>query len=193
MLNCFLIFQAFNRQNDRIWAEEPPDTEKRVAERVQKAESVMVWAAISARGKTPLHFVDQGVKINRQVYADMIREHLLPYAEQDFEGENWCFQQDSAPAHKANDTQAMLEEKCPDFITRDQWPPYSPDLNPLDYSVWSILESKACEKPHSNVASLKRALEKAWDEISVEMLAKIVDNFPKRLKKCVDANGGHFE
>uniref|UniRef100_A0A914CXL7 Transposase n=1 Tax=Acrobeloides nanus TaxID=290746 RepID=A0A914CXL7_9BILA len=63
-----------------------------------------------------------------------------------------------------------------DFISRDD-----------------ILEEKACPKPHPNVESLKRALLKAWDEIDVETLAKIVDNFPKRLEKCVAANGGHFE
>ena len=95
----------------------------------------------------------------------------------------------------------MLAKRCPDFIRVDthwrrndgEWPPNSPDLNPMDYSVWSILEAKACAKPHKNVESLKRALLKAWDEISVETLVKIVDDFPRRLKACVDANGGHFE
>ena len=65
--------------------------------------------------------------------------------------------------------------------------------DPLDYSIWSILEQKACAKPHKTVESLKRALIKAWDEIPVETLAKTVDNFPKRLKACVEAEGGHFE
>ena len=58
--------------------------------------------------------------------------------------------------------------------------------------MWSILEEKACAKPHTTVESLKRALVKAWDEITVETLAKIVDNFPKRLKACIEANGGHL-
>uniref|UniRef100_A0A914CZQ5 DDE-1 domain-containing protein n=1 Tax=Acrobeloides nanus TaxID=290746 RepID=A0A914CZQ5_9BILA len=71
-----------------------------------------------------------------------------------------------------------------------EWPP---DLNPLDYSVWSILEEKACAKPHPNVESLKRGLKKAWNKITLETLIKIVDNFPKRLKACMDAKGGHFE
>ena len=43
-------------------------------------------------------------------------------------------------------------KNCPDFISVDthwrradgEWPPNSPDLNPLDYSIWSILEAKAC-------------------------------------------------
>uniref|UniRef100_A0A914EBS3 Transposase n=1 Tax=Acrobeloides nanus TaxID=290746 RepID=A0A914EBS3_9BILA len=99
----------------------------------------------------------------------------------------------TAPAHKANENQDFLRDRCPDFITRDEWPPSSPDLNPLDYTVWSILEEKAYAKPHPTVESLKRALMKAWDEISVETLKKIMDDFPKRLKACVEADGGHFE
>jgi hypothetical protein len=66
-------------------------------------------------------------------------------------------------------------------------------LKSLDYAMWSILEEKAYAKPQTTVESLKRALVKAWDEITVETLAKIVDNFPKRLKACIEANDGHFE
>uniref|UniRef100_A0A914DFK7 Uncharacterized protein n=1 Tax=Acrobeloides nanus TaxID=290746 RepID=A0A914DFK7_9BILA len=69
----------------------------------------------------------------------------------------------------------------------------SPDLNPLDYAIWSILMEKACQKPHPNVESLKRALKKAWKGITLVDLVKIVDNFPKRFQACIDANGGHFE
>ena len=29
-----------------------------------------------------------------------------------------------------------------------EWPLNSPDLNVLDYSLWSILEAEACSKPH---------------------------------------------
>ena len=103
--------------------------------------------------------------------------------------------------HLGNFVQDFIRANCPDFISVDihwfnndgEWPPNSPDLNPLDYSVWSILEEKACAKPNPNVESLKRALKKAWNEITLETLIKIVDNFPKRLKACMDAKGGHFE
>ena len=36
-------------------------------------------------------------------------------------------------------------------------------------------------------------LEKGMAEIPMEIISKIVDEFPKRLRKCVAANGGHFE
>ncbi len=197
----FIFFQGFNPQNDRIWAEEAPDTAERVVERTQKPESVMVWGAISARGKTPLVFVDPGVKIDRHVYMDMLNAHLLPWANTTFGDDEWTFQQDGAPAHKAYEVQDWLRANCPDVITVDphwrnptgEWPPNSPDLNPMDYAIWSILQEKACKKPHPNVESLKRALKKAWNEITLETLIKVVDNFPKRLKACVDAEGGWFE
>uniref|UniRef100_A0A914E5S4 Transposase n=1 Tax=Acrobeloides nanus TaxID=290746 RepID=A0A914E5S4_9BILA len=105
-------------------------------------------------------------------------------------------------ARQENDqTQPQVEGELNNVISVDphwrnpigEWLPNSPDLNPLDYAVWSILEQKACAKPHSNVESLKRALKKAWNEITLDTLVKIVDNFPKRLKACVDAKGGHFE
>uniref|UniRef100_A0A914D7E3 Uncharacterized protein n=1 Tax=Acrobeloides nanus TaxID=290746 RepID=A0A914D7E3_9BILA len=59
--------------------------------------------------------------------------------------------------------------------------------------IWSILEAKACAKPHKTIESLKRALIKACNEITLEQLASIIDNFPKRLKACVEAKGRHFE
>uniref|UniRef100_A0A914D8I8 Uncharacterized protein n=1 Tax=Acrobeloides nanus TaxID=290746 RepID=A0A914D8I8_9BILA len=77
--------------------------------------------------------------------------------------------------YKAYETQDFLRDNCPDVITVNlrwrnpigEWPPNSPDLNPLDYAVWSILEEKACQKPHPNVESLKKALKKAWKEITL--------------------------
>uniref|UniRef100_A0A914C161 Uncharacterized protein n=1 Tax=Acrobeloides nanus TaxID=290746 RepID=A0A914C161_9BILA len=49
-----------------------------------------------------------------------------------------------------------------------------------------------CETP-PECGILEAALKKAWNEITLETLIKIVDNFPKQLKACIDAKGGHFE
>ena len=95
--------------------------------------------------------------------------------------DEWIFQQDTAPGHKAKETQQWLLENVPDFITIKEWPLYSPDLNPMDYSIWGYLESKACEKPHSSIETLKWAIKKAWDEMPDEMVARVVGTWPSRL------------
>ena len=154
----------------------------------------MVWARICSTGKRPLVFVDEGVKINKEVYIERILcIHVEPWARAHFGQRSWIFQQDSAPAHKARDTQQWLQQHFPGFITSQEWPPYSPDLNPMDYSVWSILEARACAKPHKNLESLRRALQTEWAKISAQKLREITGNFEKRLKLCVKAKGGYIE
>ena len=45
----------------------------------QKPVSVMVWGGVTATGlKTPLVFIDEGVKINKDTYLKLLKENLLP-------------------------------------------------------------------------------------------------------------------
>ena len=45
----------------------------------------MVWGGICASGKIPLVFVDEGVKINQEVYRrDILEAVVLPWAQQHF-------------------------------------------------------------------------------------------------------------
>jgi hypothetical protein len=67
--------------------------------------------------------------------SPMLEDHLIPWAREHFDDADWCFQQDSAPGHKANETQERLSEEYPGFISRDEWPSNLPNLNPIDYSV----------------------------------------------------------
>src|SRR6218665_3598357 len=53
-------------------------------------------------------------------------------------GLGFVFQQDGALAHRACDTVSFLERKVPDFVSPTLWSPNSPDLNPDDYSIWSV-------------------------------------------------------
>jgi hypothetical protein len=87
----------------------------------------------------------------------------------------------------------MARDNHVDFITKDEWPSSTPEFNASDYSIWSILEAKACAKSQKIVESLKRALIKAWKEIPLETLRKVIDDFLKRLEACIEAQGGYFE
>ena len=50
---------------------------------------------------------------------------------------DWMFIQDSAPSHRLNLVQDFLTEKIEKrFIKHNEWPPASPDCNPLDYYFW---------------------------------------------------------
>ena len=104
----------------------------------------MVCAGVSTIGRTPLFFVPPGVKVNSISYQRLILEPVVKdLSEMMFSGEFFLFQQDGAPVHTSNSTQSWLRNNISDFVSKEEWSPYSPDLNPMDYSIWSLLESKA--------------------------------------------------
>ena len=70
----------------------------------------------------------------------ILAQKLLPDMRQLVQDEFFVFQQDSAPAHRARDTVAFLERETPHFIPPTLWSPNSQDLNPVDYSIWSVLQ-----------------------------------------------------
>jgi len=64
------------------------------------------------------------------------------------------FQQHSAPTYIAHKTADPLTRETPDFILPTLWPPNSPDLNPVDYKVWSVTQEKVCKGRISDVDEL---------------------------------------
>lgn len=194
----FCIEQFLNKQNDRVWlkgrSSDHPD-ELRVTRR-QGADQIMVWAAVTRNGKSPLVFLPMGrgeVKINQQIYREKLLEAgLIPWARKQFGSERWTFQQDSAPSHKAKGTQKWLQENVPNFIPWEHWPSSSPDLNPLDYCVWSVLQAKACSKKHTSLDALKLSLSREWKQLSQNVIRTSCDSFRKRLQLVVKAKGGYI-
>ncbi|KAL6731467.1 hypothetical protein Aduo_002331 [Ancylostoma duodenale] len=100
---------------------------------------------------------------------------------------------DSAPAHKANVLQEWCHRELLDFIAGETWLSSSLDLNPPDFSVWSVVESKACSIRHQNLNKVKAVLTKAWLEKDSDYLRMTYDAFMIRLRRCFRAKGGYFE
>ena len=149
--------------------------------------SVIVWAAVSKSWKSPLTFIKQGTKPNINVYIEDISIPASQAIKKHFENKNFTFQQDNAPSHTSRKTQAWCRANFPNFWIKEMWPPASPDLNPLDFNIWSILEAEAYAKTHNTIEGLKVSLKKAWAKIPQEKLRVLVESFRGRLKQIVKA------
>uniref|UniRef100_A0A8R1E9N2 G_PROTEIN_RECEP_F1_2 domain-containing protein n=1 Tax=Caenorhabditis japonica TaxID=281687 RepID=A0A8R1E9N2_CAEJA len=110
-----------------------------------------------------------------------------------FAGGPFILQQDWAPSHGSRSTLAVLEAHFPGFLDKNLWPASSPDLNPMDFSVWGMLEGKIAGKVFATVDDLKAALEVAWASIDDGYLRRTVNSVKKRLRACVKARGSNFE
>uniref|UniRef100_A0A8R1IFH1 DDE_3 domain-containing protein n=1 Tax=Caenorhabditis japonica TaxID=281687 RepID=A0A8R1IFH1_CAEJA len=192
----FTVEAEFNSQNHRVLAK---DLQKafdkgKTVHRVSHPAKVMVFGAICSTGKCPLVFVEKDLKITKEYYVkEILEKQLLPWAQQHFNGQHWICQQDGAPPHTAKYTQDWCKAHLPAFIEKDRWPASSPDLNPIDFSIWGVLQNKVCARPHSSVEALKKTLGEEWDQLSIEYLRATVESYPRRLRAVIAAKGGRIE
>ena len=194
----FTVAPPVNLQNDRIYAvggvrKRQLPSERLLRARSRFSKSVMVSVGVSKMGCTELIFIEPGVKINGAYYRDvLLNQNLLP-AIREISGEHFTFQQDSAPAHRARETVELLRQETPDFISPFLWPPNSPDLNPVDYSIWSVLQERVYRTQINNVTQLKERLIKEWRSFDQRIVDRAVKQWRIRLRACIREKGGHFE
>src|SRR5688572_29715015 len=126
----------------------------------------------------------------KEFYRDvLLKQDLLPDI-RDITDEYFIFQQDSAPAHRARYTVALLETETPDFIPPTLWPPNIPDLNPVDYTMWSVMQEKVNRSRICDVSELLSRIVEAWDEMDQRIIDESVKQWRTRLRACVAAKGG---
>ena len=131
------------------------------------------------------------MKLNTNAYIENILIPESPAMKIHFGKETFTFQQDNAPSHIPEKLKRGRTNYL-NFWSKETWPPASPDLNPLDFNIWSILKTEACAKTHNTVEGLKVCLKKARSKIP-QKLCISVESFRGRLKKVVNAKGGHTE
>ena len=61
----------------------------------------------------------------------------------------------------------------------------SPNINSVDYAIWSILKNKINPISHSNIVSLKTAIEKEWNKIFQVLILKACKSIRKRVDTTI--------
>ena len=104
--------------------------------------------------------------------------------------------QDNAPIHTARAvTQWFLDIAIPLV----DWPPYSPDLNPIEH-IWHHLkktilrmhpELQDMGKGEEAIEALENALKEAWDALPNTLFEQVADSMPYRVAAVIKAKGWH--
>ena len=129
-------------------------------------------------------------------YKKHFEKELLPDINRVVKKKDWTFLQDSAPSHRANIIQDLLTETLGKrFVKRNEWPPASPDCNPLDFYFWDKVKVKVYgdrfNKVFKDESELKRKIRKVWPEVAsdVKEIRKALKQFVPRLNAVAEKDG----
>lgn len=172
-----------NRQNDVIW--DYPGTEF-VAEIVRHGPSVTVWGALSWFGLVPVQ--EYEYPLNSGKYMQVIRQARADIMRL-FQGHPFYFQQDGASPHTSRLTMKFLHQRFNHIIPPQDWPPNSPDLNPIE-NLWGNIQYKLDEFDCPSARQIRTIIEEVWTSTKLEECKNLVDSMPARLQQCLDRKGG---
>lgn len=139
----------------------------------------MVWAGVSLKGKTQIHFIEGW--INNRVYVDVLR-----HARQDILRlftSNFYFVQDNARPHVHKNSIRYIKR----WITPNikDHPPQSPDLNPIEL-VWGRLKDMVEAKRPRNKQELRQAIEECWAQIPMSFIRGCIRGLPGKMAKALE-------
>ena len=193
----FTIEVARNRQNDVVCGHKKKEIPvgRLYHETSRFSKKVMVSAGVSMRRKTWIHFIDTSkTKVNSECYIKLLDDNLLPDCRTLYPDNDFIFQQDGALSHTSRITQEHLDANTPEFIGKDDWPPQSSDLNPMDYHVWDSLSEKEYEGRSTKFteSELKQKIQQCWERISQGEIRKAIASWKKRVRVVCRENGGQL-
>ncbi len=115
--------------------------------------------------------------MNKEVYLDVLQSKVKPRMEEKAKEKLYIFQQDGAPAYMSHLIQNWLSDNIEMFWSEEFWPPNSPDVNPMDYYVWGVLERDSNKISHLTAKSLRSAIDEAVANLDPQHLVNACGRF----------------
>ena len=160
-------------------------------EKIQRKKGWMFWGCIHGAVKGPsLFWEKEWGTINKESY----QERIVPIID------GWMrmnpglkLMQDGAPGHAAKETRDELASRSIEMI---KWPPYSPDLNPIE-TIWNIMKdwisANYGDKNKPSYDRLRTIVMEAWDKaFDEDKIRELVDEMQKRCDAVILAHGGYI-
>lgn len=150
--------------------------------------SVMFWGAMAANGVGSLEAIDY--KMTAVDYIDILNRNLDSSINSALENprEDWWFMQDNDPKHTAKKTSKFFVNNGIPLL---EWPPQSPDLNPIEH-LWYCLKADIASNGFraKNKDELIAKVNECWKRVAGSMCENLVKSMPNRICAVLKAKGG---
>lgn len=151
---------------------------------------IIMWGCLTYDGVGFACKIDG--RLDSQLYVKILEEELeqtLDYYK--IQREKIIFMQDNAPAHTARRVWGYFEDVK---LTVMEWPPYSPDLNPIEH-LWSFIKRKLGMYPQepTSIHELWNRVQQEWNAIPDSLCKSLIESLPRRINAVIKAKGGNTQ
>ena len=154
---------------------------------VKHPAKLMVWAAFTGEaGRGSIYFLKHNKTLKAAEYLEMILKEKLQDT-MDIHGATH-FVQDGASVHTAKIVTNWLNANNIQYFN---WPPQSPDLNPIE-NMWYHMKRSLENYDTRNVTKLEAAIKELWcRDMSLSVFMDYANTMPDRIKEVLQCKGGH--
>ena len=131
--------------------------------------------------------------ITSSEYLDVVANTFLPHGTRMFTTQGmstWVLQQDNDPTHRvaAEGIKKWNEKKGCSVLLMPNWPPNSPDLNPIE-NLWGIVTAKVNALGCKTFEEFKEEVVRELRSTPPEVLNNLIKSMTKRIKEVIKAEG----
>ncbi|GBM96687.1 hypothetical protein AVEN_111924-1 [Araneus ventricosus] len=110
---------------------------------------------------------------------------------------NVWFQHDGAPPHKVSSVQQYIrgtfQQQVIGYGGCVEWPPRSPDLNPLDFFLWGYINQRVHATYPPTLQELRNRITNVCASVSPAMSYDVQREVQSRVQMCIVVERHHFE
>lgn len=192
-----------HKQNNGFWRKSGDTWEIPITERPLNPKHIMIFCVLHSKlGVIGPYFMKDidplRTSMNQYNFMAMvdlvvpqIKEKLGPLFET-----CWWFQ-DGAPPHFAKNSIEKLKSYFGNRIcargSEFSWPPFSPDLTPLDYWFWNGMKTYVGSQCPQTLDQVESIVKEYCSFVTPQMVRKAIHDMPARLQCLREREGRHFE
>ena len=94
---------------------------------------------------------------------------------------------------RARATVELLHQETPNLLALNLWPPNSPDLSPVNYEIWAVMQHRFYHRQIHSVDELERRFIDIWCSLEQSIFDETINQWRGRHRARVHAKGGQFE
>lgn len=154
---------------------------------------VMLTVFFDSYGVVHKEFLPTGQTVNKEYYLNVmrhLREAIRQKRPDSWKTNSWFLHHDNAPSHNALVIRQFLAKNSTNVVPQA---PYSPDLSPCDFFLFSKLKYPLRGKRFETVDEIKQKSLEVLNTIPKIEYERCFEDWKKRFHKCIAVSGDYFE